>query len=225
MITKCTLFTLFIFLSIKGISQVAFKELSPKIGLYAYQNVGLKGGVGLRIFPFKQNKQLGFSAGYSYYSGDVDSRFNDVIDQYEGVDIGVSSFREIYHKKSDGNKKAYRGLEINAFYSTNGITSRSKWYQIIECNGASGPSVSSATDNSAIGIEIHGRIARGFKNDKSLVLLSLMPGVRLIKSKSSYSVMCDPALVDESYPNEIVSNVAIPISIKLQLDVYLEFNK
>jgi|TARA_B110000967_G_C18779522_1_gene507524 hypothetical protein len=213
------------FLSITGFSQLAAKELSPKIGVYAYQNVGLKGGVGVRLFPFKQHKQLGFSAGYSYYSGDLDSRFNDVIDQYKGFDIGVSTLKSIYHNRSGGKKKAYRGLEINAFYSTNGNTSRSKWYQIVECNGTSGPSVSSAASSSSVGVEVYGKFARGFENSKSLVLLSFMPGLRYIKSESSYSVMCDPSLIDESHPNKSVANVSIPITIKLQLAVYLKHTK
>jgi hypothetical protein len=225
MILKCTLSTLFMFLSVTGFSQLAVNDLSLKTGLYVYQNVGLKGGVGVRLFPFKQYKQLGFSVGYSYYSGDLDSRFNDVMDQYKGFDIGVSTLKSIYHNRSGGKKKAYKGLEVNAFYSTNGRTFRHKWYQIVDCNTASGPSVSSAASSSAIGVEVYGKFARGFENSKSLVLLSFMPGLRYIKSESSYSVMCDPSLIDESHPNKSVANVSIPITIKLQLAVYLKHTK
>ena len=212
----------FVFHGFSAFAQTLALPLSAKAGVYAYQNAGLKGGIGISIFPKSNYKQLGFKAGYTYYYGDIDSRFNKVIDQYQGFELGISRMNSGNKSKSGVVKQVYRGWELTAFYSTNGTTQRGNWGQLKDCNIESGPSVSTVSKNRVFGVEAYGRISRGVEKDKTLMLFSLMPGIRYIKSTSSYSVHCDPSLVDESSPNENVSNVAIPLALKFQMDIFLK---
>ena len=224
---KSSLTVLLLLLSAAVLSQVGERVLAPKIGFYTYQNVGLKGGLGIKTYPFTNYRQVGCSAGYFYYAGDMGSRIDKVIDQYQGFEIGLSTLSERYHNRSGGVKKAFRGLGINAFYTRNGLTNRTDWHYLKACGGSQvGPSVHiSPNKNEALGVELYYKIARGYENDRALVLFSFEPGVRLVKSESEYSVECDPTLVDIANPNEKVSNMAFPFALKLQMEVFIKYKK
>ena len=113
---------LIIILSTNLSAQNSEKVLHPKVGFYVYQNIGLKGGVGIAAYPFKSNTKIGFRAGTFYYRGGLLQNFSKVTNNYSGIEVGFDFLKERYHKKSSGSKKSYRGFNVSAFYTKMGKT-------------------------------------------------------------------------------------------------------